>query len=696
MRSLAPMLRRGLLLVIALPLAAQALAAQAPARRPLRADDLYRMRDVRDPERSPDGKWVAYVVSSVDSARDKNDTDVWMASWDGAQNIRLTSSPESESTPRWSPDGRYLSFLSSRPAAGVNAVGGSQLWLLARAGGEATRLTDVKGGISDYEWSPDAKQLVLVVEDDAADTVASATPKDSAKTKTPKPIVIDRYHFKQDVTGYLGSKRSHLYLFDVESRKATPLTAGLSGDNEPAWSPDGKSIAFVSKRGAGIDRSDNADVYVIEAHAGASPKQLTTYPGEDGGHPAWSPDGRWIAYLRGGDPKYRAYNLNRLAIVPAAGGAPRILTESLDRPASSPQWSADGASLVFLVADDRTQYVARVRVDGGAVEHVSSGPRVISAFSIGGDGELAVLATTTTEPPEVQALEHGTLRPLSHQNDAWLATVQLATTADVTSRSKDGTIVNGLLTTPAGYTPGTKLPMLLRIHGGPNGQDAHAFNFERELFAANGYAVLAVNYRGSAGRGEKYQTSIFADWGDKEVVDLLGAVDHVVASGVADPERLGIGGWSYGAILTNYTIATTPRFKAATSGAGSSLQTSMYGSDQYIVQYETELGPPWKNPKAWEKVSYPFFHADRIKTPTMFLSGEKDFNVPTIGSEQMFQALRSLNVDTQLIIYPGQFHNVTTPSYRKDRLERYLAWYAKYLKGAGVRTANTGAPGAAH
>ncbi|HEX2695728.1 MAG TPA: prolyl oligopeptidase family serine peptidase, partial [Acidobacteriota bacterium] len=223
-------------------------------------------------------------------------------------------------------------------------------------------------------------------------------------------------------------------------------------------------------------------------------------------------------------------------------------------------------------------------------------------------------------------------------------------------------------------------PMLLRIHGGPNGQDEHGFSFEREFFAANGFVVVAINYRGSSGRGTAFQKAIYSDWGRKEVMDLLGAVDKAVAMGVADPERLGIGGWSYGGILTNYTIATDTRFKAAISGAGSALQLSMYGSDQYIRQYETEIGVPWKAQDKWLRISYPFFKADRIKTPTLFMGGDRDFNVPIVGGEQMYQALKSLGVETQLVIYPGQFHGITTPSYVRDRYERYLAWYDKYLK----------------
>jgi dipeptidyl aminopeptidase/acylaminoacyl peptidase len=303
-----------------------------------------------------------------------------------------------------------------------------------------------------------------------------------------------------------------------------------------------------------------------------------------------------------------------------------------------------------------------------------------------------MLAGTATEPGEVHALESGNLRKLTRVNDALFAELQLGLTEDFTSKSKDGTEVHGLMVKPAGYQAGTKYPAILYVHGGPNGQDQHSFAFDREFLAANGYVVLAINYRGSSGRGSAYQKAIFADWGNKEVVDLIGAVDQAIAMGIADPNRLGIGGWSYGGILTDYTIATDQRFKAAVSGAGSALQLSMYGSDQYITQYEMEIGPPWKTRDLWLKISYPFFQADRIKTPTLFMGGEKDFNVPIIGSEQMYQALKSNGVDTELVIYPGQFHGLTTPSYQRDRLSRYVAWFDKYLKpaiGAVVR-ANEG------
>jgi dipeptidyl aminopeptidase/acylaminoacyl peptidase len=652
-------------------------SAQAPTRT-FSLDDLAKLRTVSDPQRSPDGKWVAYTVGAADVEKDKRDNDIWMVSWDGREQVRLTSSKDSESSPRWSPDGKYLAFLASRGDEDDKKKG-AQVWLLNRAGGEAEKITDIKGGVEDLAWSPDASRLVLVVSDpDPSDDPEKI---EGWKRKTKPPIVVDRYAFKRDYAGYLGKLRNHLSLFDVASRKVEVLTSGEYDESLPAWSPDGTRIAFVSDRNADPDRTNNTDVYVIDAKAGATPVQLTTFPGPDGGRPAWSPDGKWIAFTQGDEPRFYAYSRNRLAIVPAGRGPSRVLTEALDRAVESPRFTKDGRGILMLVEDDRAAYLARVPVDGGKMEPMTTGRRVVNGFSAGADDQAAVTASTSSVPFEVFAVENGQLRKLTSQN-AWASDVTFSKVDDVTFTAKDGTVVNGLLARPATAEAGRKLPLVLWIHGGPNGQDDHSFDEEREIFAANGYAVLQVNYRGSSGRGSKYQKAIYADWGHYEVVDLQAGVDWAIANGVADPDRLGIGGWSYGGILTDYMIASDPRFKAANSGAGSALQLTMYGTDQYIMQYDLEMGQPWKTQDLWIKVSYPFFHADRIRTPTLFMASEKDFNVPVAGAEQMYQALRSNGVETALVIYPGQNHGIRVPSYVRDRLERRLAWFDKHLKPA--------------
>ena len=385
------------------------------------------------------------------------------------------------------------------------------------------------------------------------------------------------------------------------------------------------------------------------------------------------------------EAKYDAYKQDKLAVVPAAGGYSRILNEKFDRGVSSPEFTSDSSALTVLVADDRREYPAKISLAAGSVDRLSASEFVASQLSTA-SGHTAVLASSDTIAPEIFALENGQVRKLTSHNDALLCELQLGAVQDISFKSKDGTEVHGLMTKPPTYDPSKKYPTLLWIHGGPNGQDDHSLPFntyplqlERQLFAAHGYVVLAINYRGSSGRGAQFARSIFADWGNKEVGDLLAGVDFAVSSGVADPNRLGIGGWSYGGMLTDYTIASDPRFKAAISGAGLANALSIYGSDQYILQYNNELGPPWKFPEAWMKVSYPFLHADRIKTPTLFMGGQSDFNVPIIGSEQMYQSLRTLGVPTELVIYPEQFHIFTRPSYILDRMQRYFGWFDTYL-----------------
>jgi len=658
----------GLALVPAL--GAQAPAAPSPAARlrPFSPDDVVRIRDVREPQISPDGGWVAYTVSTSDTAEDRSKSAVWMASWDGRRNVRLTTSKPGENTPRWSPDGGWLAFLSSRDDEHT------QLWLLDRQGGEGRKATTLPSDVDDYVWAPDGKRVALVAED-----------PDTAKPKTPAPIVIDRFQFKQDEAGYLGKQHRHLYLLDVESGKTTRLTTGDYDELLPAWSPDGKSLAFVSKRRPDADRDDDWDLYVMEATAGAPPRQLTTFEGPDNNpdyesRPAWSPDGRAIAYLQGGPPNLIYYGVQKLAVVSSAGGAPRILTAALDRNVASPVWSRDGSSITFLLEDDRAVGLARIPAAGGAIERLVSGSRVVSAFTAGAGGKVAVLASTPLVPDEVFALDGTTLRPLSHQNDEWLARSRLAEVEPITFKSRDGTAINGFTLKPPDFVPGKRYPTILRIHGGPVSQYQYEFDFQLQTLAGHGYLVVVANPRGSSGRGERFATAIFADWGNKDAQDVLAAIDYAVAQGLADPARLGVGGWSYGGILTNYVIAQDRRFKAAVSGASISNVLAGYGTDQYVREYEVELGVPWKAADTWIKLSFPFLHADRITTPTLFLCGDKDFNVPLLNSEQMYQALRSLGVETQLVIYPGQHHGINKPSYRRDRLERYLAWYDKHLK----------------
>lgn len=651
-------MKQFLLLVLALP-------SLVFAQRGINPSDVYKIKSISDPQISPDGKWVAYVLSTPDSVKDKSDTDIWMIGWEGGEPIRLTASPDGESRPRWTPNGKYLTFLSSR-----YETKSSQIWRMDRRGGEAVKLTELKYSISDYVWSQDSKKIALVIADqESSDEVE--------KKKSTKPIMIDRYHFKSDGDGYLERKRNHVYVFDVETKKLDTLTKGDYDEGSPVWSPDGKQLAFVSNRTADADRNANSDIWLMESKRGSTMRQLTTWTGSDS-NPAWSDDGKMIAYLTSQLASYNAYDQSQLAIIPVEGGVPKNLSLKYDRNISTPRWSHDSKSISVVMEDDRRSHVVSIDL-AGAMSKVTSGDRVFNSLNAGPNNKWVTLSSDVTTPNEVFAVEGGNAVRLTHHHDEFLKSLTLATAEGFSSKSKDGTIVNSLLYWPIGKPRDQKPPLILWIHGGPQGQDDFGFDFIPQIYAAKGYAVALVNYRGSTGRGLEFSKTIFANWGDKEVIDLIGAVDHLIKEGKVDATKLGIGGWSYGGILTDYVTATDSRFKAAASGAGSALQLSMYGSDQYTLQYENELGVPWKNMDKWMKVSYPFLNVEKIKTPTLYMVGEKDFNVPAVGSEQMYQALKTIGVPTQFIVYPGQHHGISVPSYQKDRYTRYLDWYDKYL-----------------
>ncbi len=651
--------------------------ARAEPQRTLKPEDSAAIRVVDEPQISPEGNSVVYTVKTADLEKDKNVTNLWMVGWDGSENRALTFGKETQSHPRWSPDGKWIAFISSRADENEN----NQLWVMSSSGGEADRLSEQKGSIDDFAWSPDSKRMVVVVHD--------ADPRDPAakekEKKTVPPLVIDRFQFKEDIEGYLTDRYSHLHILDLPSRKIEQLTSGKHDDVLPAWSPDGRDIAFVSKRGDDPDRTENSDIYVVAAQPGGKERQLTTTPEPDAhpdwqSAPAWSPDGKSIAYIHGADPKKIAYGVHSLAIVSAAGGEPRYLSTPLDRNVVQPSWTTDGKSVFGIVEDDGAEVLSRFTIAGDPPQVLAGGRRKITAYNVAAsNGRTIARASTPDRPFEIFAVESGQLRGLSKQNDQLMRELRLGRVEETKFASSDGTEVHGLVVHPVEEKAGTKSPALLRPHGGPQSQYANEFNFEAQLFAANGYAVVLPNPRGSTGRGEKFAMGIFAAWGSVDVQDDLAAVDDAVTRGIADPDRLGVGGWSYGGMSTNYLIATTSRFKAATSGASISNILAGYGTDQYIRDYDAELGSPWEHAETWMQISYPFFHADKIKTPTLFLCGEKDFNVPLLNTEQMYQALRSLGVPTQLIIYPGQFHGLTKPSYIIDRYRRYMEWYAKWI-----------------
>ena len=669
-----------------------AVSAQKPPMqpRPITVDDLFQIREVSDPQLSPDAQSVAYTVKTLLLKEDKSEERIWSVPTAGGDAVPMSAEGVSSSHPRWSPDGKYLAFLSARNE------GKTQVWLLNRSGGEAQRLTDTPQDVEDFVWSPDSTRLVLILrdpsEEELADFKARQKEKDKEdadakdkKPKTRKPWVIDRLQFKTDEVGYLDRRRAHLYILELATKQLTQITSGDYDDAHPAWSPDGRLLAFASNRSKpDPDRTYNTDIWVVAANntdKGAQLTQITTNPGDDD-VPSWSPDGKLITYTSQLDPHLFQYATHHVAVSPAAGGPARVLTKSFDRNATEPRFSPDGNSIYFIADDDGTQNLCRVPVSGGEVTRPIAGRIMLYAYSLAKNGDIAAQIDTPDRPSEIysQAAASNKSTRLTKTNDAVIAQLKLVQPEYVQFKSKDGTAVHGYLYKPLDYTPGKKYPTILRPHGGPVWSYYAEFTHLAQLFASNGYAVLFPNPRGSSGYGESYSKAIFADWGNKDYQDDMAMVDYALAQGIADPDKLGVGGWSYGGISTDFIIAQTNRFKAAISGAGEANNTSMYGHDQYQRDYETELGRPWENHALYDKLS-PFYKVANVTTPTLFMGGEIDWNVPILGGEQMYQAMKSLGRETQLVVYPGEYHEFKAPSHLKDRLERYLAWYAHYVKG---------------
>jgi len=670
-------------------------AAQQPsaAPRPITIDDHFQIREVEGPKVSPEAQWIAYTVRTASLKEDNSRQRIWMVPFAGGEAIPLTSEDVSSGHPRWSPDGKYLAFLSARHE------GKTQVWLLNRAGGEAQRLTETPQDVDSFEWSPDSERLCLILRDATAEELEAARDKDKdqnkdkegddkstkeKKHKAQKPWVIDRLQFKVDEVGYLDRRRTHLYLFDVASKSLTQVTSGDYDDSAAVWSPDGRRLAFTSNRTSDPDRNYNTDIWTVAADntdKGAHLTQITTNPGEDHS-PAWSPDGKWIAYITQTEPKLFEYATKHLAISPATGGEAKVLTRGFDRSVEQIQFSADSKNIYFIADDDGTQNVCRIAVAGGEVTRPIGGRVMVYSYSLAKSGEIAAQIDKMDRPSEIYALpaSGGAPTQITHTNDTLIAQLRLSSGEYVHFKSKDGTTVSGYLYKPLDYTPGKKVPTLLRPHGGPVWAYYAEFKPDVQVFTANGYAVLLPNPRGSSGYGQKFCQAIFADWGNKDYQDDMAFVDYAIEQGIADPDKLGVGGWSYGGISTDFIIGQTSRFKAAISGAGEALNTALYGHDQYQKDYETELGRPWENESLWDKLS-PFYKVAKITTPTLFMGGSIDWNVPILGGEQMYQALKSLGRQTELVVYPDEYHEFKTPSHIKDRFERYLAWYGHYVKG---------------
>jgi dipeptidyl aminopeptidase/acylaminoacyl peptidase len=597
-----------------------------------------------------------------------------MVSTSGGEAVPMTARGSSASRPRWSPDGKYLAFLSEREWELGSK--GPQVFTLDRRGGEGVPLTSVAQGVEAYEWSPDGKRLVLLV-------------RDASPEKSPGPWVVDRLQLKEDYVGYLNRLRAHLYVFDVETGAIVQITAGDYEDSEPAWSPDGSVIAFTSNRTEEPDANYNTDIWLVKPDLPAKKQELvrvTSNPGSDSG-PVWHPDGKRLAYLATTRPEIpQAYLQTKLALIRVGAHEPVYLTtEFLDRKVYQPHFAPDGGSVYVLLEDWGQVHLASVTVDGGSLSRPIAGRRRVEGAAVAPNGAVIALVSEPRLPAELFVVEpsgSSRLRRLTHVNDELLKTIALADAEELRFTSADGTTeLQAFVYKPQSFDPKLRYPTLLWLHGGQEEQYDFGFEFRVQLFAANGYVVVMPNVRGSGGRGLDFTLANWQAWGTHDAEDVLTATDRVVKLGYADPARLGIGGWSYGGGLTNYVITSTHRFAGAVSGAGNALWVANYGHDRYQAWYEAELGLPWESREVWERVS-PFNKVQNITTPTLWIGGEKDWNIPIQNSEQMYQAMKRLGRETLLVVYPDAHHGIDRPSYHKDLIERFLGWFQKYVKGS--------------
>ena len=644
--------------------------------RVLTIDDYFRIERLSDPQLSPDGDWIAYTVSLTSLEEDQTETRIWMVPSAGGEPIPMTAEGSSASQPRWSPDGKYLAFLSN------DENDAAQVWTLFREGGEAVQRTEVVQGVDSFGWSPDGRRMVLVIQDPTPEQQERAESGEEGEEPSPRPWVIDRLQFKVDYVGYLDRRRTHLYVLDVESGEQRQITSGDYDDSAPTWSPDGKRVAFVSNRTEEPDNNYNTDIWVVDADSqdqGQTLTQITTNPGEDLA-PAWSPDGRFLAHTAQTDFEFIVYATPHLAVAPAEGGAARVLTRDLDRHVWNPQFSPDGEAIYFLLESSGELSLVSISPNGGPLTTILGGPRVIGAFSLGPNGGIAALVSEPHLPSEIFLQKEGQLAQRTHHNEELFSELRLGAVEKVSFPSRDGTRIEAFVIKPPGFEEGTLYPALLSLHGGPIEQYDFRFMFDEQLMAAEGYVVVMPNPRGSSGYGQDFSLGIWQSWGEKDTEDVLAAVDYLIEKAYADPDRLGVFGWSYGGMLTNYVITKTDRFEGAITGASETLYIANYGHDEYQRWWEHELGLPWENRELWERIS-PFNDVERIVTPTLIMGGEKDWNVPINNSELLYQSLRRLGRTTQLVVYPDQHHSIDRPTFIQDLYERYLDWFARYVKG---------------
>jgi dipeptidyl aminopeptidase/acylaminoacyl peptidase len=669
-------------------------------KRTLTPEDLYKIQQISDVRISPDGKHVIYSQQRVERKTEKKYNNLWIVSTEKGEARQFTSGDQNDTLPRWSPDGSRIAFLSDRK----DKEKPPQIYLIPFEGGEASKLTDIQGLIGSLDWSPDGKRLLCTV----CKTDAEALEREKDEQKKKLGVVARHYErvfYKLDGFGYLPKERWHLWTVDARSGKARQLTNHAVYDEQwPAWSPDGKWIAFLSNRSQAPDFDlDAMDLFVMPASGGAVSSgddfRLIKTPIGEKAMPSFSPNGRWIAYY-GVDGAEGWKNMN-LWVVPADGSdAPRNLTEKYDIHTTSwtindvgqpeqmpPTWSQDSQRLYFPVSFHGSSLLKSISLDGSKLQTVIDEGGVVGSFSFDKDQQrMAYFYGALTDPCQVYVQDCKTRksRQLTRLNRDPLQEVELGQVETVWIKGPAGNELQGWILKPPGFDPTKKYPSILEIHGGPQTQYGYFFMHEFNFLASQGYVVHFSNPRGGRGYGAAHTRAIWGSWGGADYADLMAWTDYIAQQPYIDPGRMGVTGGSYGGYMTVWIIGHTPRFKAAVTQRCVSNFISMWGSSDFnwAFQRELEAGAPFEDLQKFWDMS-PIKYIGNAKTPTLVLHNEMDHRCPIEQGEQVFVALKRLGVDTEFVRFPDEFHGLSRTGRtdrRMARLNHILRWFDKYLK----------------
>ena len=674
-------------LILMVSAMAVSVAAQTP--RGITAEDYFVFEFISDPNISPDGKLVAYVVTKVDRAQNRRSSSIWMATTDGSRAPwQFTTSPQSTNAPRWSPDGKSLGFLSSRPSEASVPSGSStpaeqprnQVYLLSMNGGEARRVTSLKNGVSVFRWSPDGTRLVVVSRTGPSDN-RTGDSKDRSDVRHYK-----NSSYKFNDSGWFDDRRAHFWVVDVKSGEAKQITEGQDwNDSDPQWSPDGKRIAFVSNRtGKEFDENRSTDVWVINADGSGKLTKISDHDESDN-QPRWSPDGKWIAFA--GEVKDRDHP--KIWLAPATGGAASTLAANgLDLIPGGLEWSADGKSIYFETGVKGELHLFRVDVPSKAVKQVTSGPRAVRSVDFNfGSGKMVYLANDFKHLDDlyVADLNGRNERKLTNLNEALWKQLTFADVERFAYRGADDFDIDAFFVKPINWRAGKKYPLILNIHGGPASQYGVDWYHEFQVYAAKGYAVLFTNPRGSTGYGQKFERAIVNEWGGKDYVDVMNGVDAALKRYPwIDQQRMGVTGGSYGGYLTNWIVSHNDRFKAAVTVRSVVNFISDEGTRDGAYGHTPDFGGDLfeRFDLYWDRS--PLKYAMNVKTPTLILHSDNDFRVPLEQAEQWFRALRHFGVTTEIVMFPRENHNLTRtgePKHLVESLNWQLYWFDRFLNG---------------